>query len=141
MMKSQKYSPPSPLLSFHLQSQRQNSYNHGYDLSIYSFYRGVNAQSSPPACSGLKCNTAWTVYLPCSLSFQNKAPCVFSRPPAVSHDLPGREQQPTGESVDTARDQKHNTLGLLWAKPLEASWKVNISLKRKIILEYLRWDG
>lgn len=49
----------------------------------------------------------------------------------MSHDLPGREQQPTGESVDTVRDQKHNTLRLLWAKPLEATFKVNINLKRK----------
>lgn len=105
---------------------------YGYDISIlvsilklmrrllHSLLR-VEVQHSPRQ----------SIYLVACL-FKQGSQC-FSRPPALSHDLSGREQQPTGESVDTARDQKHKTLGLLWAKPLEASCKdkVNINLKNK----------
>lgn len=80
-------------------------------------------------------STAQTVYLPCKPVFSNKALSVL-----VGHlhcpmiCLVGKK--PTGESVDTVRDQKHKILGLLWAKPLEPNYKdkATITLERKHIL-------
>lgn len=120
MMKTLKissFSTNAKLLSLHHQSRQQCGFNRGYDISISSLYCGVNAQWSSQSVLGWSAEQhRQSIYLVACLCTQGSL--CFSRPPALSHDLPGREQQPTGESVDTVRDQKHNTLGLLWVQTL-----------------------
>lgn len=105
-------------------------YNSSYDISIYSLHCEVNAQSSSqPVLGWSAARHRQSIYLVACL-FTQGSQC-FSRPPALSHDLPGREQQPTGESVDTVETRNTTHLDYCRPKPLEASCKdkVNINLK------------
>lgn len=72
-------------------------------------YNELKVETRPSLC----CISTLYVFL------SHKAGLCFSRPPALSHDLPGREQLPTKESVDTETLETQDTC-IIWAKSLKS---------------------